>query len=1142
MYIYILYIINYTYSIYMHVYKHNSSHIRSVNLLMHRYMMRKQVSVIHLLLVVLYCYRILAKPISYRINSTHNWSINFKMYVGDQVRIEFMPGVYEVQEDTVISNINNFSITGDSYSASHVTFSCSNSSWIIANSSFIEINNIRFLNCGKRYDAQLFEGAEIKATMFMHNVYSIRMVNVTIGNSCGYGIIALNIVGVCTFQHIIIHCNNTLGTFCDNDRTILGGMAIKVHGIEAIQQDTVINIKECLFFNIQAIQDDETIINTIGYFNSSVISIFLYQVNFHIDVNIERINITNVTIAKGSIISLSYSTNSTSNVTITNSLITYTNANYSTVKINYIEANTTLLKLSHTFCLAYCNFYCNKALYVFRMRHIYSNNMIMQLKNNIFENNTVKKTLFRTKEVVPVISGYSNFSSNKASIVFAVTYYVLMNEGSVMYFINNSVNDQNIVKYKCLVKKDDIGSPHCPFQFNNSTNVSIIFHGNTGYYRNVYGNAMFGCTWIPSFPNREMLLPNEIYNKIIHHGGVKIKGISGWENSVCPCNGKSRYDQNCLSVKSFRVYPGETISIRFRHFYFDIAMFTDLNDATFNTIAPACGVYPKNSTNPIVNLVFKQCTLTKYTITSNSSQCLLLLKTATKEKTVYAFRVKLNNCSQGFILDHKDGICKCNPKLVSSLNGLECDISKKAFQRPPRSWIGNDGDDIIFTKDCRLNYCLQYTSLVKLSKPDTQCLSGRSGIACGECAQGLSVVFGTSQCKKCTNHWLLLIPVFAIAGLLLVVTLFVFNLTVVDGDIYGYILMISALSLHSGNIIPSTMNAPWVLVALSNLDLGIEVCFYNGMTAYSATWLCFMFPIYVLLIVVAMAFASRYFQIIEKITRKRVIPVIATLYLLSYGKIMQITFRVLFSYTTVYHLRSENKKLYLTMDSSIEVFGVQFLFLFIFCSVVFVFVIIPTNILLISGKTIYRFKVVVKYLKPFLDAYEAPFKENCRYILGVELLLRAVIFAITSLSGANIVAVYSGVLLVYIAYVCQVMPFKSRFNSIIYTLYLIYMSAYIILYTRFYPLTSKTYEVMFNTVFYLSFIQFLGIIIIHVWKYNLRHYTLFATCEKFIKKKNSQLNAYVSRNSCHISMDSVRLSTSGYENFQEELLALDTDV
>ena len=114
-------------------------------------------------------------------------------------------------------------------------------------------------------------------------------------------------------------------------------------------------------------------------------------------------------------------------------------------------------------------------------------------------------------------------------------------------------------------------------------------------------------------------------------------------------------------------------------------------------------------------------------------------------------------------------------------------------------------------------------------------------------------MFGTSRCKKCTNYWLFLIPAFAIAGLLLVLVLFVFNLTVVDGDINGFILMVSGLSIHSSRVFPSTYGALWVLVSLCNLDLGFEVCFYNGMTSYAATWLSFIFPAYVLLIIAMMA-------------------------------------------------------------------------------------------------------------------------------------------------------------------------------------------------------------------------------------------------------------------------------------------------
>ena len=170
----------------------------------------------------------LVKSISHQLNNSTDWSAKFEWYVGNEVRIQFMPGTYEVQYNTLITNVSNFSIEGDNSSGSYVTFSCSNmNSWIITSSSFIEIKNFRFLNCGNTYDPWLFKGnisSDIKAAIFMYNVSSIKIVDVTIGNNCGYGIIALNIVGMCTFEHLTIHGNDTLNTFCDkySNNTIFG--------------------------------------------------------------------------------------------------------------------------------------------------------------------------------------------------------------------------------------------------------------------------------------------------------------------------------------------------------------------------------------------------------------------------------------------------------------------------------------------------------------------------------------------------------------------------------------------------------------------------------------------------------------------------------------------------------------------------------------------------------------------------------------------------------------------------------------------------------------------------------------------------------------------------------------------------------
>ena len=76
---------------------------------------------------------------------------------------------------------------------------------------------------------------------------------------------------------------------------------------------------------------------------------------------------------------------------------------------------------------------------------------------------------------------------------------------------------------------------------------------------------------------------------------------------------------------------------------------------------------------------------------------------------------------------------------------------------------------------------------------------------------------------------------------------------------------------------PSTSNIETAIL-LMNLDLGIKTCIYNSMTEYAKTWVQFAFPSYPLLIVSALVVASRYFSSVERLTRRRVIPVITYLF------------------------------------------------------------------------------------------------------------------------------------------------------------------------------------------------------------------------------------------------------------------------
>ena len=78
-----------------------------------------------------------------------------------------------------------------------------------------------------------------------------------------------------------------------------------------------------------------------------------------------------------------------------------------------------------------------------------------------------------------------------------------------------------------------------------------------------------------------------------------------------------------------------------------------------------------------------------------------------------------------------------------------------------------------------------------------------------------------------------------------------------------------------------------VFIAWLNLDIGIETCLYRGMTAYANTWLQFVFPVYIWLLVLIMIYSSRYSVTASKLIGRNAVSVLATLFLLSYAKLLR---------------------------------------------------------------------------------------------------------------------------------------------------------------------------------------------------------------------------------------------------------------
>ena len=298
---------------------------------------------------------------------------------------------------------------------------------------------------------------------------------------------------------------------------------------------------------------------------------------------------------------------------------------------------------------------------------------------------------------------------------------------------------------------------------------------------------------------------------------------------------------------------------------------------------------------------------------------------------------------------------------------------------------------------CPFHYCLHHSSHLNFSTPNSQCQFNRSGLLCGHCQQGLSAVLSSSQCKQCSSlHLLLIIPI-VIAGVILVILLFSFNLSFGEGTINTFILYANIISINNEVIFvrDNTFTPFIMLISLANFDLGIQTCFYNGMDDYVKMWLQLAFPFYLIFIATLIIITNCYSTTIQRLTARRALPVLATLFLLSYTKILRIVSSILFFYSTITHQPSKHTTLVWSVDANVPFLGVKFVIIFSVCMIIFLLT-IPFTIILLFIRTMSRFQIINKF-KPSLDVYQGPCKDKFYYWTGLQLLIRIVIFGISLL-------------------------------------------------------------------------------------------------------------------------------------------------
>ena len=727
-----------------------------------------------------------------------------------------------------------------------------------------------------------------------------------------------------------------------------------------------------------------------------------------------------------------------------------------------------------------------------------------------------------------------------ATVNLTNNFVYTISRASVTY----TKNSQEICIHQFITRSKN----NLDYKFNNSRKLNFAVTQVNNIYTVPESEINFltnethyiDCVWLASTAF-QTTKSTEILNSIftIKRTFANKTDIGIIPSSVCPCSSKDDY--NCRKHDIGSVLPGQRLtvkliipeisSVRSENNY--ITMMAKM----YNDSSHGCQIihaYEISQTQ-----LSHQCNEYHYTIwyDGDASECELYLGTEELPETFY---VNLLPCLVGFSLQKSKSGCYCDQTLNTDLIRItSCNLEDGTVERPANSWISgqviNNSNTYTVCTNCPYDYCSPHSSYINLSNPDSQCQFDRSGLLCGHCPNGLSAVFGSPKCMECSNFTLLVIIPIALAGILLVMMLFISNVTVTNGTINTFIFYFNIVSINISMFISKSDN-PFTFITLSlfNLDLGIQTCFYDGMDDYTKTWLQLAFPIYLIIIALSLIMGSRHSKLVQRLTARRGLSVLATLFLLSYTKVLLTVCHAIFFYSIVTYLPSDDSTLVWSVDTNIPLFGVKFTILFVTCLIIFL-ILLPFNILLLCTRSLMRFKFISSF-KPLLDTYFGPYKDKFYYWTGLQLLLRAIFFGLSTLDpDVNLTcsAILLGILLCACGYV---QPFKSWVKNVQESVIL--LNLHILYVTTLYNDTRSKEKI--SVAWCIVSLVLIYFTIFIIW------HCLMSLCSRRVKRSKSYIIlALISKmfnikqSNEPIDMESIQNNTSrNYEEFQESLIAL----
>ena len=551
------------------------------------------------------------------------------------------------------------------------------------------------------------------------------------------------------------------------------------------------------------------------------------------------------------------------------------------------------------------------------------------------------------------------------------------------------------------------------FDYKKETNCKVQnLLNNADFINNsavIAGDVFYGGEYMECKPYTKLTYQAVLHCENLPKNSIyPLSTISSDPLLVCPCvNGTI----NC-TIRSLHkeVYPGQILKV-------SLVTVGLCGGVSPGTIAVK---YDENNINLVStgDYATTSCTTFNYTVKMTTYTSRTTLTMDVSDGNFYynigTINISLSilPCPLGLALDSISGNCVCNDD-ITHISGVICNTSWMPYpiKRSGSNWIAHQyhkHNCTIAHTGCPFDYCNMSPVKFNLNKSDLQCNYNRSGVLCGKCIQGLSLMMGSNRCANCTDTTLVSVSIFilaAVAGIVLVAILIVLNVTVSIGSINGLLFYVNLVKLNESVFFPHG-NIPVITQFISwcNLDMGFEYCFIDGLDGYVKTWLQFVFPLYVWFLVIVIIVGCRYSGRLCRICGRNAVPVLATLILISYTKLSRAVTNALMINTlqcddnSRWSVWNVDGNIHYLSGKHIALFTVSLLFLV--TGLVYTGLVFSSQWLQhYSGKCCKSTRDPVVRLKPLIDAYTGPFKDSYRFWTGLCLIVRlilTVVFAFTT--------------------------------------------------------------------------------------------------------------------------------------------------